>query len=351
MEGDASIQSPATVTPALVERGKFWEVTYRSKVAPFSQWELSKTNKLATETGKTHVLISTAASGARAINISGKRFETCDFNHFAIADSSFRECAFVDCRFIKSDFTQVKFSGCKFDRCHFLNARFRDCQFLGCSFSEISAAAEQLQFERTAISARALVDALVTNMKSLPVGVDPRYQEYRHLTARTKIARAVFVSVRDDPDLDQLFEANRCFELALQRQRIEHSRWTSREGRLLKRGTFHRALVWPFRLIELRIIQIAGFFTAWGSSPFRSLWYLAGTTILFAGAYGLVLHQPVSPALLRAVDCSLVFGYTKYAQNVQNAGDLLDWLTFLNAFAGFCWYALFFPALSKRLFR
>ena len=60
-------------------------------------------------------------------------------------------------------------------------------------------------------------------------------------------------------------------------------------------------------------------------------------------------NAELAEAALRSLDCSLVFGYTKYASSRQQR--LLDYLTLANAFAGLYWYALFVPALSKRLFR
>jgi hypothetical protein len=339
-------QNQAPATPR--RRGNYWEITYRPCIVPFQSWRLAKDTDLATETGKTYVEVN-AELGTRAVNLSGKKFETCDFNHFNLEDSSFSDCTFLDCRFVKGDFIGVKFSKCRFEACHFLNVRFEQCQFLGCTFSRISASAEHLHFIKSSISAAAFLDALVTNLASLPDRVHKRYQEYRLLSAKTKIAGGIFLSVRDEPELDQLFDANRCFEIALHRERIADACWTTNGGHLIKRTLFHRLTRWPMRQAAFSIIRTGGFFTDWGRSPGKSVWLLIGAIAVFSAVYRLVFQQPLAAAVLRAFDCTFVFGYTRYAAGGH--ADSVDYVMFLNAFAGFCWYALVIPALSKRLFR
>lgn len=336
--------------PSAEQRGNYWEVTYRAPAERLVSWTLSKGGDLATETGKTRVTVDTGQSGTRAINLTHKRFETCDFNHFSLGDSSFSNCTFNDCRFVKANFTNVKFSHCRFEACHFLYARFKECQFIGCTFSRISASAELLQFERTSISASDFVDALVTNLDALPDSTTKDYQEYRLLASKAKIARGIFLSVRDEPELDQLFDANRCFEIALQRKQIADAYWVLGSDRqLVRRSLMYRSTVAPFRQTTYAAIRVAGFFTDWGRSPGKSLWFLLGTIVAFTAVYRFIFDTDVTAAALRALDCTFVFGYTRYAGGARAAA--IDLAMFLNAFAGFCWYALLIPALSKRLFR
>ena len=179
--------------------------------------------------------------------------------------------------------------------------------------------------------------------------MDKHYQEYRLLFAKTKIARGIFLSVRDEPELDQLFDANRCFEIALHRERIVDACWTINGGHLIKRTLFHRLTRWPMRVAAFAIIRTGGFFTDWGRSPSKSVWLLIGVIAVFLAVYHLVFQEQLAAAVLRALDCTFVFGYTRYAGGGHT--DAIDYVMFLNAFAGFYWYALFIPALSKRLFR
>lgn len=328
-------------------RGNYWEVTYKTSSPISSSWKLVK-DELRTETGKENVEI-TAVPETRSVNLSKKSFRVCDFNHFTLDDSSFSDCDFFDCRFVKSDFTTVKFSRCRFDTCHFLYATFKNCQFIDCTFRNISASAETLLFEETSISASAFLDVLVTNTDALPDHVPKQYQLYRHVKTKEKIARAIFLSVHDQPELDQLFDANRCFEIALRRRNIEEAYWKELNGGITKRSLLYRSSVGGFRKAALWLIEAAGFLTDWGQSPIRSVWLLGSAVTLFTITYYFAFGQDFSHAALRALDCSFVFGYTKYATSEQNR--LLDYTTFFNAFIGLVWYALFVPALSKRLFR
>lgn len=348
LNNQKAVSNASKVASEPTTRGNFWEITYKEDTPPFKPWLLEKTADLAHDKGKTEVEV-TADPLTRAVNLKKKDFETCDFNHFTLSDSSFNECKFVDCRFVKSNFNHVKFSKCHFEACHFLNVRFQNCQFLECTFSNISASAEQLLFVGSSISAGAFVDALITNLRVLPTGKTRHYQEYRLLSTKAKIARGILVSVRDEPELDQLFDANRCFEIARQRKKLKDAYWKDDDGQLVKRNLLYRSTVWPIRLAGLQIIQAAGFLTNWGLSPLRSVWLLVASVLMFSGTYQVGFGQHFGAATLRALDCAFVFGYTRYT-----AAEQTGWIhlvMFLNAFAGFCWYALFVPALSKRLFR
>jgi hypothetical protein len=338
----------AATTHELEPRGNFWEITYKEEIARFESWPLDKDPRLSTVTGKTNVLV-TAKPGTRAVNLSEKEFQTCDFNHFTLEASSFSECRFVDCRFIKSNFNGVKFSRCHFERCHFLNVRFDRSQFLDCTFTRISASAEHLVFSETAIAASAFVDALETNLAALPKNITAEYQKHRLLGAKAKIARGIFISVRNEPELDLLFDANRSFEIALRRKDIAESYWTTAGKQLVRRGVWSRYVLRWTGVASLAITKIAGSLTNWGRSPFRSVWLLFSAFIVFSAIYCFSFDQALLPAMLRALDCAFVFGYTKYAS--PKKAEAIDIVMFLNAFTGFCWYALFIPALSKRLFR
>ena len=333
-------------------RGNYWEVTYDEDGPRYEDWTLAKSDDLKTDIGKTQVTVVTPRdTDTRAVNLYGKQFNACDFNHFRLAASTFKNCTFVGCRFVKSDFKNVKFSGCHFETCHFLNVTFENCQFLTCGFSNISASAVHLLFSETSISARAFVDALTTNVKALPKGVTEMYQLYRLSSDKVKIARGIFVSVRNEPELDLLFDANRCFELALRRKRVMDAYWFDNQGQLSKRSSVYRSTVWPLRIGSLWVTQAAGFLTDWGRSPMRSLWFLAATILLFFGVYYLAFGQSFFTSALRAADCAFVFGYTKYSLSPAAQVRVIDLIMFLNTLAGFCWYALFILALSKRLFR
>jgi hypothetical protein len=227
--------------------------------------------------------------------------------------------------------------------------RFDRSQFLDCTFTKISASAEHLVFSETAIAASVFVDALETNLAALPKDRTAEYQKHRLLGAKAKIARGIFVSVRNEPELDLLFDANRSFEIALRRKEIAESYWRTAGKKLIKQGFWSRHVLRWARVVSLGIMKLSGFLTNWGRSPFRSVSLLLSAFVIFSAVYCFGFDQAPLPAMLRALDCAFVFGYTKYA-TLTKAGAI-DYVMFVNAFIGFCWYALFIPALSKRLFR
>jgi hypothetical protein len=334
-------------------RGKFWEVTFQPAAKAFPSWPL--TEGLATETGKTEVLITTPREGnpgrpARAINLANKTFDVCDINHFDLKDSSFRNCTFRNCRFIKANFDGVKFSGCRFERCHFLNVHFIRVQFIGCSFASNSASGELVYFQGTSISAQSFIDAIVTNLAALPSGLAADVQTFRLLATKTKLAGSIFRSVKDEPDLDQFFDATRTFELAAQRQKIAEAGWFVESGKLRHRDWWSRVVGRATRLMGLWMMLVAGSLTNWGRSPAKSAWLLAGSVTVFTVIYAALFDQSFGVALMRALDNTFVFGYTP-GYLTTNRLTLLDVVAFVNAFAGFCWYALLIPVIARRIFR
>jgi hypothetical protein len=333
---------------AVGARGNYWEVTFQTLDRAFPNWILGK-DALPRETGKTGVQISTSVA-TRAVNLAKKTFDTCDVNHFDLKDSSFKGCSFINCRFIKANFEGVKFSGCRFEKCHFLNVHFVRCQFIGCSFDGISASGEQLYFSETSLSAQKFVGALVTNLTALPQATTEDVQKFRLLGTKTKVAGAIFRSVKEQPDIDQFFDATQTFELAVQRQQVSEARWFVDAGKLRAQTWSSRFIRWPARMVALGLIRAAGFLTDWGRTPAKSAWLLAFAVAFFTAIYAFAFEQSIPVALLRALDNTFVFGYTP-AYPSLNKVTAFDFVAFANALTGFCWYALLIPAISKRMFR
>jgi len=175
------------------------------------------------------------------------------------------------------------------------------------------------------------------------------YQEYRLLADKAKIARAIFISVRNEPELNLLFDANQCFELALQRKKIEDARWKESDGQIRKRNPIYRFTIGTWRIVELSMIEASGFLTDWGRSPIKSMWLLISAVLVFSLVYRFALGDDFIAAMFRALNCAFVFGYTKYSMGAK--AQAIDYTMFVNTLFGLYWYALFIPALSKRLFR
>jgi uncharacterized protein YjbI with pentapeptide repeats len=333
----------------LSPRGRYWEVTYKKTSPAFDPWKLTKTILDEEKaSGKDNVEVSTEA-GTRGVNLKAKHFETCDFNHFTLDDSSFYKCTFVNCLFDKSNFNHVKFSKCHFETCHFLNVKFQNCQFLDCEFENISASAEQVYFISSSLLASKFVDALSTNLSALPDNTTASYQQYRLLKTKAKIAGRILIGLRDEPEPNILGDANRTFEISLQNRQIAAARWIDDGQKLVDQNNWNQFVMVPFRRAELEVMRFAGFFTDWGSSPVKSGWFLLGAFGLFWAVYWLVLGQNLRDAALRALDCTFVFGYGNYQRGSKI--QAIDWVMFVNALVGLWWYGLFVPALTKRIFR
>lgn len=342
---------PSTSQTQLKERGNYWEATYKLLDITRPAWVLSAeadTGGLAHNTGKRNLLITTGKAPKRALNLKDSKFDSCDINHFTLSDSSFYKCFFIDCRLIKATFTNVKFSSCTFSTVHFLNVTFQGCQFINCTFANITIAAEQTKFEATAISAASILRALTTNTNRLPTDVTADYQHHRLVDARVKIARALYLSVRHQPDIDLEFEANQGVETSQQQRRIAHLRHRRDDAKLTKRGFLHRHIAANALRASHLAFRVAGFATGWGRAPLRSGWMLVATAILFSFVYWGRSDHLIQNAILRSLDCTFVFGYTKYA----TPEDMwLSAIMFSNALMGFAWYALLVPVISRRLFR
>jgi len=191
---------------------------------------------------------------------------------------------------------------------------------------------------------------MVTNVSALPPEISAAVQEHRHLSTKAKIAASIFGSVRDQPELDQFFDATRTLELAVQRRQIADARHYVEGGALKRRDFWSRWFRWPSRVVALWLIRAGGFLTNWGRSPAKSAWLMAAAVVTFTVVYSSVFGETVGVALLRALDNTFVFGYTPRYPSVGKV-TLFDFVAFANALIGFCWYALLVPALSRRLFR
>ena len=327
-------------------RGQWWEITYEPSAPAFQAFKLRK-ESLNGHTGLHEQEVSTDKR-TRALNTDRRDFRRCDFNHFELADASFANCQFEEIRFVKATFENVKFSRCDFTTCHFLNVSFTNCQFIGCTFSNISASAEHVHFDRTSINAEHFIAALRTNLDHIPNGTSRPLNLHFFRHARAKIARELYISVRDEPDIDLSFSANKVHERALHRGRIASAIWKPQGKRLVSAGWKSRLVLFPLRTVGYAIVEAAGFLTDWGRSPSRSLLFLALNVAAFAALYYQQANTDLNQAILRSLDCSLVFGYTKHG-STTDAGA--SWTTFCNAFFGLCWYALLIPTLSRRVLR
>ena len=153
------------------------------------------------------------------------------------------------------------------------------CQFLAtCKFIKITASAELFRIESTAISASSFLGALTTNLGHLPSNVSKEYQLYRLHKTREKLAKLIFDSTKDEPDIDFYFEAYKELTLAMLRAKVERNRYNFRHSEP-KRSNPLKFFVssLPARL-ELLAIALSGWFSDWGRSLVRPMLFFGASS-------------------------------------------------------------------------
>lgn len=331
-------------------RGHKWEATYHP------HWdgpiEKLRFNSPACLTGATQKrLVSGSERPATVkwpVNYGRPRlFHKCDFV-LEVTDSQIGLCTFEDCKFAGSHWRDVKFSNCHFERCDFSNAHFLRCNFINCTFEYISASAEYISMDETAIDATAFIRSLCTNLRHFPSDQKP-YQIHRFFSTRAKIARAVYIATRNEPNLDYYFNAFEQLTICTLQQKVERHRYRGEKRRSLP---LFAALSFLDRL-ELYLIQISGILTNWGRSITRAIIFFTCSTIVYGLGYAFTesKHCPVDifNSFCKALNLMLVVGYTAYYQTDLSVGQRV--LLMENILIGVFWYSLIFPVLTRRTLR
>jgi hypothetical protein len=393
-------------------RGNWWEATYTDDPSqvPIVKLDLGAARKKEDEPNsgfsKSFSRQIVAGNDNEIKKISSYTFEQCDFTQ-RYEKLNFEDCTFSGCRFdTNSIFVSAKFSNCKFRDCHFGYVTFQGCKFNNCEFSRNTAAADYLILERTSINASKFLDGLTTNLKHVHEKERIEYQQYKLAKSLAKIAQTIFVSTKEESDQDLFFEAHKQATLRWTKWKAARKKYKE-DGRLVEVGTSwkqppkHCCLwFWTNRVtnnIDYCITYISGFFTDWGRSIARPATFFVALVLSFSGIYyysigdwcdekahvetatGSGISKVIcaeteqdssfpnrknyhcreysrTDALIRAVDVSLVAGYTKYS--LQSDGSSVDshygWLrlvTFVNMIIGLYWYALIIPVILRRIVR
>jgi hypothetical protein len=262
----------------------------------------------------------------------------------------------VGCRFSGSHWSQVHFSNCSFKECDFSNATFEDCYFVDdCTFSTISASAQLLKIRDTALSARAFIGNLVTNVDHLPTSVTKEYQLWRHVGTKAKIAKMIFAANKDQAEIAYYFEAYEQLTRCILDQEVEKHHFTADEKPTRRMLFLAKSL--PAR-IERRLVLAAGWLTLWGRSLLRPLVFFAGCIIVFGLLYycqsataqaGASNVARARSAVIEAFNITIVAGYTAHYASTASGLRQMTWL--LNIACGLFWYSLVIPVISRRILR
>lgn len=279
--------------------------------------------------------------------ISDYVVRSCDFlsNYKNIA---FVGTTFVSCRFTRySNFTGVKFSNCTFKECHFGLVTFENCIFINdCKFEKNSVSGEYLKFNSTSISSNKFVSSIRTNLAFLPQETTEEYQKLRLRHSILKVANEILHSTQKESDPDLYYNAFKVFIRSQCKYKVFGNFRDGNPGSLKSKARHFFLGVVP-TLIEFPIIEGGGWLTAWGRSIFRPVIIMTCIIIIFALVYEGFNRCGLLHNLVKSIEISLVFGYTKHLTKLCKEEGFI----FINGLIGLLWYAFVIPPLLKRVAR
>ena len=281
--------------------------------------------------------------GLTESDIREKSFVRCDMTG-DFRRVKFRGCQFEECLFDNATVGESTFWNCRFSRCHFEQVAFVDSRFEESEFISISVSANYLRFDRVEVDAERFVDAIMANAE--PGEED--YSAYRLHGTRLEVARQLLSATRDAADENVFYKAQRVFLLRRLAARRAELKWAARDLSFLKRvpSILKRGVCQVEELLTLS----SGLLTNWGGSVGRPLAFIGVVTAAFFVIYwtGLPINERTAPsAFMRAVDISLVAGYSKYS----TASDWINYASTFHLALGVYWYALIAGVLAHRVLR
>lgn len=101
--------------------------------------------------------------------------------------------------------------------------------------------------------------------------------------------------------------------------------------------------------VDLIAVRAAGCLTDWGQSIARPLAFIVAVMCLFALSYLAGFGTGYKEAILRAVEVSLVAGYTAHVPGRDPSA--LRFVTLLNLVVGIYWYSLIVPVVTRKFLR
>ena len=355
-------------------RGEYWQEIYNPEGSdPTEVLDFKKTPKVP---GGQDKIVADITSDIGHLELCV--FKDCDFIN-KYKEFTFKKCKFFGCRFdLNAEFVSVKFTDCEFHQCYFGFVVFSRCLFRNPIFERISISSDHAEFIKTSIGAEALLKALSTNMSALPAGKDPAYQTNRLFHTKAKVATNILISTEKEPDQDVYNEAHRENVLSWLKWKIYRRKYKGERelSRKPNHNTQELASKWVYYplasigWIDYAITYVSGWLTNWGRSIMRPTAFILTVTVGFSVGYflyGQCYYQDMNlpnistataiwEAFHRAVDISMVAGYTKYMP--QSDGKSIDSLysgptilSFIHMLLGVYWYGLMFPVIVKRTLR
>lgn len=279
------------------------------------------------------------------------RFTSCDFSgsfrENAIG-AVFDECHFENCDFGTSTWEKVKFRKCNFERCSFSQSTWINAEFRECFWSEIGISGNETVFEEVFISNPSkFISAAFTNTDPDVVserGINKKFQLLKLEQTKATVARSIFNCHKSTGDDASFYAAFSTYMSQYTIYRICEAKWQLRQEKFSnKPGWLVR---YVDRKFEYLLNRFFGIVTAWGSSSFRPLVFLAATFLTFIGAYRIIGISNWRDAVSTSFDVTSIAGFTRSI--TSQSSDTVYVVACANLVISILFYSAFFSvAISK----
>ncbi|HEF4840210.1 TPA: pentapeptide repeat-containing protein [Burkholderia vietnamiensis] len=348
-----SADTPPTLRVRNKRSKNYWEPTFNpTKAAPTGvyDWDASGATGVADLLCRSHELREKMKHrGQTRWPVSSFRFTDCDFEG-GFVNITFKNCTFVGCDFGSSVWENAKFSNCVFKKCSLSMCTFKQSQFIECAWDKIGMSGTETKFFDTTLSnpvefisagyTNVDVDVLAQNNR------DAAYQLMRLEETKTKVARLILSNNERSGDDVTYYKSVEAYLRQIIKSKISSCKYNIRNR--IKLWVNVPAL--PIFYAESIFLRISGAINNWGASVARPaiVGILIGIVfMLWYRFYGMAPALKV--AAMKSFDVTLLFGYTKHAQNDSGFPEQVAYA--INAFLGLWWYAIFVPTIINRISR
>ncbi|EEY7116900.1 pentapeptide repeat-containing protein, partial [Escherichia coli] len=284
---------------------------------------------------------------------SGYVFTECDiYGDNKGIRITFKSCEFRKVCFGYANFKNIKFVDCTFIECSFSMASFENCQFNNCTYKDISYSGNETKLNNTYIEPSKFIGALFVNQdKDIceKEGTTPEYQKYRSYGTKTKCSKILLNSLSTIPDDEVYYQAVEVHFKCKQKSKQKSLLFERSNSKVTKKLWYSILLLKS--VIENFIINTSGLINGWGGSLFRCIFVGLFIMIVFTIIYAITSSGDVIGAFMKAVDITLLTGYTKYSteRTTSGIGQLDETIHLINMMIGVWWYGILIPTLINKI--
>lgn len=263
---------------------------------------------------------------------------------------TFRNCQFVLCSFRSSEIKNIKFSNCNFDRTTFSLARFINCEFRNCQFHNIGISGNATQLENIYIDPEELLKNLYLCkdkdlLKERKTNI--QFQKMMQMKTKSVIARKILTMKPVKADIDMLIRAIRSSRKYETKSKLAESLYNLKTQNFIQK--WKHLLNFVYYILELPVLCFFGWLSGWGQKAGKTVLFGICGIFLFALFYAFIGYPKStnSDSLMKSIEYTLLFGYTKYP--FVNNNRLTNTVVLINAIFGMLWYASLIPIIINKL--